>query len=53
MYLGRIVEVTDRRRIFSAAEHPYTRALLMAVPRRGWKPVHSRFIEEQPQEEDP
>ena len=32
MYLGRIVEVTDRRRIFSAAEHPYTRALLSAIP---------------------
>ena len=32
MYLGRIVEVTDRSRIFSAAEHPYTRALLSAIP---------------------
>jgi len=32
MYLGRIVEVTDRRRIFSASEHPYTRALLSAIP---------------------
>jgi peptide/nickel transport system ATP-binding protein len=32
MYLGRIVEITDRRRIFSAAEHPYTRALLSAIP---------------------
>jgi oligopeptide transport system ATP-binding protein len=32
MYLGRIVEVTDRRRIFSAAQHPYTRALLSAIP---------------------
>ena len=32
MYLGRIVEVTDRERIFRAAEHPYTRALLSAIP---------------------
>jgi oligopeptide transport system ATP-binding protein len=32
MYLGRIVEVTDRIRIFAESEHPYTRALLSAIP---------------------
>jgi len=32
MYLGRIVEVTDRIRIFAEAEHPYTQALLSAIP---------------------
>ena len=32
MYLGRIVEIGDVERIFSHPRHPYTRALLSAVP---------------------
>ncbi len=32
MYLGRIVETGTREQIFSQASHPYTRALLSAVP---------------------
>tara|TARA_R100000365_G_C2748512_1_gene80277 strand:+ start:3444 stop:4421 length:978 start_codon:yes stop_codon:yes gene_type:complete len=32
MYLGRIVELTDRPKLFSAPQHPYTEALLSAVP---------------------
>ncbi|HSU05711.1 MAG TPA: oligopeptide/dipeptide ABC transporter ATP-binding protein [Acetobacteraceae bacterium] len=32
MYLGKIVELTDRATLFGAAHHPYTRALLSAVP---------------------
>ncbi|RPH44574.1 MAG: ATP-binding cassette domain-containing protein [Burkholderiales bacterium] len=33
MYAGRIVEEGDPRTLFAAAAHPYTRALLDAVPR--------------------
>jgi glutathione transport system ATP-binding protein len=32
MYLGQIVEMASRRRIFEAPQHPYTRKLLAAVP---------------------
>ena len=32
MYLGKIIETGPTRTIFSAAAHPYTRALLSAVP---------------------
>ena len=32
MYLGRIVEMGDTGRLFSAPQHPYTKALLSAIP---------------------
>ncbi|MEL6889343.1 MAG: oligopeptide/dipeptide ABC transporter ATP-binding protein, partial [Pseudomonadota bacterium] len=32
MYMGRIVERADRMRLFNNPQHPYTAALLSAVP---------------------
>ena len=32
MYLGRLVEKADKKRLFEAPQHPYTRMLLDAVP---------------------
>ncbi len=35
LYLGRLVEVAPRAELFATPSHPYTQALLQAVPRIG------------------
>jgi oligopeptide/dipeptide ABC transporter ATP-binding protein len=32
MYLGRVVEIGDKHQVFAAPRHPYTEALLQAIP---------------------
>ena len=32
MYLGRLVEVADKQKLFAEPQHPYTRMLLDAIP---------------------
>ena len=44
MYLGRIVESGERSRIFTAARHPYTKALLSAVPVANPAARHERIV---------
>ncbi|MCD6395789.1 MAG: dipeptide ABC transporter ATP-binding protein [Planctomycetes bacterium] len=44
MYLGRIVEYTDRDELYANPLHPYTRALMSAIPRPEPQRRHERIV---------
>jgi len=45
MRRGKVVEAGPTDRVLDRPEHPYTKALLSAVPRPGWKPRRSLTAE--------
>jgi oligopeptide/dipeptide ABC transporter ATP-binding protein len=44
MYLGKIVEVGPTEALFERAQHPYTRALLSAIPVRDPDAPRQRIV---------
>lgn len=44
MYLGQIIEIADTDEIFANAVHPYTIALLSAVPKVDWENKTHRIV---------
>jgi oligopeptide/dipeptide ABC transporter ATP-binding protein len=43
MYLGKIVEIGTTEQIFTSPQHPYTRALLSAIPSAKWGTQRQRL----------
>lgn len=44
MYLGRLVELGPAERIYAAPAHPYTQALLAALPEPNAEPIERRLL---------
>ncbi|MGE7838328.1 ABC transporter ATP-binding protein [Viridibacillus arvi] len=44
MYLGKIVEIADKKNLFESPMHPYTKALLSAIPVTDKKKKNERII---------
>jgi oligopeptide transport system ATP-binding protein len=44
MYLGKVVELADAAQLYENPQHPYTKALLSAVPRVNAKVKRERII---------
>lgn len=44
MYLGKIVEIADKKKLFESPMHPYTKALLSAIPVTDKKKKNERII---------
>jgi oligopeptide/dipeptide ABC transporter ATP-binding protein len=44
MYLGKLVEVAPKQRLFAAPAHPYTRALISAIPKPDPRALRNRIV---------